>query len=106
MNRYKEGLKNQLLFIESSSNLYDSGIFTEVIRIAVSLRVIFHSTASLTSLLKHSGVPNKKMITELRVWPPDFPVPSFIMPFRLDTKKGYIPYLGESGRKYEITAEE
>lgn len=48
-------LRRQLKFIESSCRAYDQGSLEEALRIAVSLRVLFHDTANSTSLLTHLG---------------------------------------------------
>lgn len=50
-----EQLRRQLLFIHSSCSGYDSGILEEALRIAVSLRVLFHQTASSHSLIEQLG---------------------------------------------------
>jgi hypothetical protein len=46
-------LDKQLRYIETSAREYDAGDKDEAIRIATSLRVIFHQTPSSTSLLTH-----------------------------------------------------
>ena len=48
-------LSRQLKFIETSCRAYDQGAVEEALRIAVSLRVLFHDTKSSTSLLTHMG---------------------------------------------------
>jgi len=48
-------LRRHLRFIETSSEAFDSGLKDEALRIAVSLRVIFHDTNHSTSLLTHMG---------------------------------------------------
>lgn len=50
-----EQLRRQLKFIEASCRAYDQGSLEEALRIAVSLRVMFHDTANSTSLLTHLG---------------------------------------------------
>jgi hypothetical protein len=50
-----EQLRRHLRFIESSCRAYDQGSVEEALRIAVSLRVLFHDTRSSTSLLTHLG---------------------------------------------------
>lgn len=52
----KEQLKKQTEFLASSCELYDLGRVNEAIRIATSLRVLFHDTAKSTSLIQHAGV--------------------------------------------------
>lgn len=50
-----EQLRRQLKFIDASCRAYDAGEIEEALRIAVSLRVIFHDTTNSTSLLTHLG---------------------------------------------------
>jgi hypothetical protein len=50
---FKEQLKKQIQFLQSSCDSYDKGHKDEAIRIAVSLRTIFHQTPKSVSLLKH-----------------------------------------------------
>jgi hypothetical protein len=44
--RYKERLGSHIGFLEQSSGLYDSGQEDESLRLATSMRVMFHDTAS------------------------------------------------------------
>ena len=53
MSDFKGQLESQLKFIERSCAAYDAGHLEEAVRIAVSLRVLFHDTAKSTSLLRH-----------------------------------------------------
>ena len=53
-----EQLRRQLKFIEASCRAYDKGSVEEALRIAVSLRILFHDTANSTSLLTHLGQKN------------------------------------------------
>jgi hypothetical protein len=50
---FVEQLDKQLRYIETSAREYDAGNKDEAIRIATSLRVIFHHTGETTSLLAH-----------------------------------------------------
>ncbi len=52
---FKEHLRRQLNFIQRSADHYDSGDEEEAIRIATSLRVMFHQKPASTSLLTHLG---------------------------------------------------
>lgn len=56
----------QLKFIERSCIAFDEGAEEEAIRIATSLRVIFHNTTNSTSLISHLGFENKKMLSSSR----------------------------------------
>lgn len=53
---FKEHLSRHLRFIKKSCDSFDAGESDEALRIAVSLRVIFHDTISSTSLLTHLAV--------------------------------------------------
>ncbi len=54
---FTEQLKRHLGFLERSCAAYDSGHQEEALRIAVSLRVLFHDTQhSSVSLLSHLGI--------------------------------------------------
>lgn len=55
MTDFSDSLKTHLSFIARSVELYDQGHKDEALRIAVSLRVMFHDTKSSTSLLTHLG---------------------------------------------------
>ncbi len=57
--KYQEKLKTQLSFIKRSCRDYDTGIKEEALRIAVSLRVLFHDTKKSSSLLKIAGIKEK-----------------------------------------------
>jgi hypothetical protein len=46
-------LRHQLQFIDASCQAFDRGVKAEGLRIATSLRVLFHDTAKSVSLLKH-----------------------------------------------------
>lgn len=50
---FKEQLRRHLGFLDRSCIQFDAGHLDEALRIAVSLRVIFHDTTSSISLLKH-----------------------------------------------------
>lgn len=50
----KQQLQRQLSFLESSSLAYDNGAYEEALRMAVSLRVLFHDTNRSISLLPTS----------------------------------------------------
>ena len=50
---YREQLTRHLEFIRRSCESYDAGDKAEGLRIAVSLRVLFHDTNHCTSLMTH-----------------------------------------------------
>ena len=59
MNEFLESLKVHLAFLARSCELYDQGYKEEALRLAVSLRVIFHDTKQSTSLLQHLNLKDK-----------------------------------------------
>src|SRR6185503_5302007 len=61
--RFKKKLVEQLGFLDRSSQLFDTGFEEEAIRIAQTLRVIFHQTNASTSLITHLGFGGKKMLS-------------------------------------------
>lgn len=59
-------LGEQIQFLERSCEIYDRGEESEAIRIATSLRVIFHHTQKSTSLVEHLGFKKRKMLSTAR----------------------------------------
>ena len=55
-------LNQQIGFLVSSCSAFDSGHHEEALRIAVSLRVLFHDTNSSVSLLTHLGVKDTLLV--------------------------------------------
>ena len=53
--RLKEQLERQLAYLERSCASYDAGHLDEAVRMATTMRVLLHDTASSTSLLRHLG---------------------------------------------------
>ncbi len=64
--RLNKKFQEQIQFIMRSCESYDKGFEDESIRIATSLRVIFHNTPASISLIKHLNFHNKKMLTSSR----------------------------------------
>lgn len=50
---FAQQLDRQIRFIRNSCQLYDDGMLDEAIRLATSLRILFHTTKLSTSLLTH-----------------------------------------------------
>lgn len=61
--RLTKKLQEQLRFLQRSCETFDKGFEDEAIRIATSLRVIFHNTRVSTSLVSHLGFGSKKMLS-------------------------------------------
>jgi hypothetical protein len=61
--RLTKKLLEQLQFIQRSCEAFDKGYEDEAIRIATSLRIIFHNTSASTSLIAHLGFGGKKMLS-------------------------------------------
>ena len=64
--RLTEKLREQLRFMRRSCEAFDKGFEDEAIRIATSLRIIFHHTGVSTSLVVHLGYEGKKMLSSSR----------------------------------------
>jgi len=62
-DRFITKLDEHLGFIGRSCQAFDSGVEEEAIRIATSLRVIFHDTGQSISLLNHLGLLNGKILS-------------------------------------------
>ena len=60
---FKEHLRRQIQFIRNSCELFDRGHVEEAIRIAVSLRVLFHHTGQSISLLHHLGAKSISLVS-------------------------------------------
>ncbi len=63
IERYQKLLSDHLSFIEKSANEFDRGDTSEVLRIATSLRVIFHQTAKSVALLEHLNAWDIMLLT-------------------------------------------
>lgn len=64
--RMTKKLLEQLNFIQRSCEAYDKGFEDEAIRVATSLRIIFHQTTASTSLITHLKFGGKKMLSSSR----------------------------------------
>lgn len=60
---FKRHLSRQLGFLHRSAAAYDAGATDEAIRMAVTMRVLFHQTRSSTSLLTHLGASNVRLLS-------------------------------------------
>jgi hypothetical protein len=79
-DRFRDQLRQQLVFILNSCESYDRGDRSEGIRIGNSLRTLLHDTGTSTSLLKHlgaTGIPLLSTSAEIgpntlasKAWPP------------------------------------
>jgi hypothetical protein len=109
---FKEHLRRQIKFIKNSCDLYDQGHIEEALRIAVSLRVLFHDTKRSVSLLEHL---NSKSISLLSTAAPFVEEPAFpnlylvdlmVNVNRVDDIRCHCgPLLDEAMRKDEIAFE-
>lgn len=64
--RLRQKLVEQLEFLRRSCSAFDEGLEDEALRIAVSLRIIFHDTGKSTSLVKHLNLGNRMMLSSSR----------------------------------------
>jgi len=62
--RYK--LREQIRFIERSCKTFDQGEEDEAIRLATTLRILFHDTSKSTSLLKLLSLKNNGILSSNR----------------------------------------
>jgi hypothetical protein len=65
-DRFTTKFREQLGFIERSCKAFDDGAEEEAIRIATSLRVIFHDTSRNVSLISHLRLDGQKMLSSSR----------------------------------------
>jgi hypothetical protein len=61
--RFAEKLREHIQFVRLSCEAFDKGSESEAIRIATSLRVIFHQTPQSESLIKHLRFEANKMLS-------------------------------------------
>lgn len=95
-----EQLRRQIRFLESSSAAFDTGHTEEALRMAVSLRVLFHDTASSTSLLTHLEIKHSAQV--LSTFKPIKQEPGLLIasvPFWVDWKGQRQAPLGDSDWK-------
>jgi hypothetical protein len=64
--RFIEKFEEQLRFIQRSCELFDRGAEDEALRLATTLRIIFHDTINSTSLIRHLGFFKKRMLSSSR----------------------------------------
>jgi hypothetical protein len=110
MNDFKQQFLRQLRFLENSCKLYDEGQIDEAIRIAVSLRVLFHDTKSSTSLLTHLGQKQSWILStaELASTPQQMDVPLVRVQIKANAfpvggcECLATPMLGESSRNQHV----
>ena len=57
-----EQLRRHIKFLERSCAAFDAGHAEEALRIAVTLRVLFHDTTKSTSLLTHLGLKSSALV--------------------------------------------
>src|ERR687895_2541857 len=67
---FKEHLKRQLGYLETSCKLHDEGNKDEAIRIAGAIRTLFHSTKRIKSVLSHLKQPGVKLLSTCNDIPP------------------------------------
>ena len=104
-NEFTEQLRKQLGFLERSANSYDHGDEDEAVRIATSLRVLFHDTESSTSLMRHLGVRNLRLHSTCTLFSKRQGGPALAR-IQIDLQKGTvrsIPFLGDSPERRTIS---
>jgi hypothetical protein len=73
---FKEHLRRQLKFLENSCLAFDQNTVEEAVRIAASLRVLFHDTQSSKSLLSHLGKSSLLMLSTRTFFTEDATAPT------------------------------
>ncbi len=89
-------LADQLAFIEASCERYDQGHVREGVRIATSLRVLFHQTTRSTSLLSHLRATNIELLSTCGIAKPGqqfFPAMTDILVDPASKRMEYVPKL-------------
>lgn len=93
---FQKHLEIQLRFIQTSCDAYDAGQVYEGVRIATSLRVMFHQTRNSTSLLTHLGSPAIQLLSTCDAAKPHqdfFPAMTKIEMNPLHNHLSYVPKL-------------
>ncbi len=60
---YCDQLRRQIGFLQRSAEAFDAGYIDEAVRIATTIRVLVHNTASSVSLLKHLNATNISLLS-------------------------------------------
>jgi hypothetical protein len=64
--RFSQKLRELVGFLQRSCDAFDRGAEAEALRIATTLRVMFHDTQKSTSLVNHLGFKKKRMLSSAR----------------------------------------
>lgn len=97
--RFERKWEEQVRFVDASCRSYDAGTESEALRIAVSLRVLFHDTATSTSLVSHLGIKDHNLLSSKISMNPLGEYTSFVrieMNFASPTPVRAVPVLGDS----------
>jgi len=94
---FTEQLRRQIGFLQRSCADYDTGHIEEGLRIAVTLRVLFHDTSNSTSLLTHLATKNlAKVLSTFQFIKEEPGVLVATVPMWLDYTGSRQPPLGDS----------
>ena len=102
---FPEQLGKQLRFLERSCSAYDSGDRDEAVRIATALANVFYDSTKSTSLLRHLGRKDIRLLSTSRRYPKEWmmwPLPS-VTAIRMCPSINLfecIPNLKESGSRH------
>ncbi len=84
-------MRQQLDFLERSCRLFDEGHVNEAVRIAVVLRVLFHSTKTQTSLIRQMGTENIDLLSTCPKYNRPSPHPRQVGKNKFEAKRSIFP---------------
>ena len=93
--RFSNKFNQQLQFIQRSATAFDGGFEDDAIRIATSLRTIFHNTSVSTSLVEHLKLNGERMLSSARGWNDHRDFISWVLNLNSSTPVSTKPILGE-----------
>jgi hypothetical protein len=102
--RFADKFVQQMAFIEKSCAEYDGGFEDDAIRIATSLRTVFHDTGPKlsTSLVRHLNIGSSRMLSSARGWGDHRDYLSWVIDLNSPTPVTTKPILGKEFREISI----
>lgn len=101
---YRDHLREQIYFLQSSAKLYDLGTEVEAKRMAVALRVLIYDTRDSSSLLgqMHLKKKMKFISTAQKYSPSNLLSQQCLLSIKLDASGGRYEPLFENGNRYNL----